>query len=239
MASPMRTSRVHDDPFAPLWVDGLPILYEDEEEGEMGEANLHVLWTQTLHYGLMAHLAYRPELRVYSNMNLYYRDAPLHPKTRSRPYVSPDVMVVEPFTPLPDDLVSYTIGREGPAPLLASEVLSERSAQQRDLKEKLPLYARLGVKEYVQADPVGRFLPQRLVIHRLQTDGSWLTARDPDGGITSDLQFRVILESNNQLRLQNTVTGRLYVRPEEADLRVREMEAELANLKKSRRRKGR
>jgi len=205
----------------------------------MGEANLHVLWTQTLHYGLMAHLAYRPELRVYSNMNLYYRDAPLHPKTRSRPYVSPDVMVVEPFTPLPDDLVSYTIGREGPAPLLASEVLSERSTQQRDLKEKLPLYARLGVKEYVQADPVGRFLPQRLVIHRLQTDGSWLTARDPDGGITSDLQFRVILESNNQLRLQNTVTGRLYVRPEEADLRVREMEAELANLKKSRRRKGR
>ncbi|HYV35687.1 MAG TPA: hypothetical protein VE988_08280, partial [Gemmataceae bacterium] len=88
----------------------LPILYEDEEEEEMGEANLHVIWTQYLHWGVKAHLAPRPEFRVYTNMNLYYRNVPLHPVTKSRPYVSPDVMVVLPFAVLPEALVSYTIG---------------------------------------------------------------------------------------------------------------------------------
>src|SRR5437879_5120517 len=98
-----------------LDLERLPILYEDDEEGELGESNPHVLSNEVLHICLMAHFAPRPELQAFANMNLYYRD-PERPDIVPVPYVSPDVMVVEPFARLPESLISYEIGREGPAP---------------------------------------------------------------------------------------------------------------------------
>ncbi|HYV36593.1 MAG TPA: Uma2 family endonuclease, partial [Gemmataceae bacterium] len=119
----------------------------------------------------------------------------------------------------------------GPAPLWVSEVLSERSAQQRDLKEKLDIYAALGVAEYVLADPTGVYLPERLLLKRLMPDGSWKDEKDADGGITSSLQFRVILEAAGALRVVDCVTGWHYVHPDEADHRIRELNAELQRLR--------
>src|SRR5262245_51772415 len=81
---------------------GIPILYEDEGQEEMGEANLHVLSDEILHVCLGAHIQeQRPDCQVFSNMNLYYVEGPSHPTTGSPPYVSPDTMVVKPYQPLP------------------------------------------------------------------------------------------------------------------------------------------
>src|SRR4051794_35450788 len=96
----------------PLWIDSIPILYEDEEEGEMGESNPHVLADEILHVCLKIHLFhYHPECQVFSNMNLYYREGPPHPITGSLPYVSPDSMVVKPYQVLDERVKSYTIGK--------------------------------------------------------------------------------------------------------------------------------
>jgi Uma2 family endonuclease len=211
----------------------LPILFEDEEEGDLGEANLHALWTEILHVCLKAHLASRPELQVYLNMNLYYRDTPLHPVTRSRPYVSPDVMVVQPFAPLPESVVSYTIGVDGPAPLLVAEVLSDRSAQQRDLGEKLQIYAGLGVAEYFLADPTGAYIATRLLRKKWSADRIWQDETDPDGGVTSQLGCRFLVDGDGKLTVCDATTGRQYVRPHEAQKRVEELEAELAKLREA------
>jgi Uma2 family endonuclease len=217
----------------PLPPGDLPILYEDEEEEELGEANLHQQWAQILQVCLKAHLASRPELQVYLNMNLYYRDAPLHPVTRSRPYVSPDVMVVRPKSALPETLTSYTIGIDGPAPLAAVEVLSARSAQQRDLGEKLQVYAGLGVEEYFLADPTGDYLAGRLLLKKLQPGGTWKDEGDAHQGVASKLGFRLLLDNQGKLGVFDAASGRRYIRPDEAQARVDELEAELARLRQA------
>src|SRR3989442_3199723 len=130
-------------------LDDIPILYEDEEEGDMGETNTHVDSGDIVHICVEAHLNPRPEYRVFANMNCYYRNGPRNPKTGSLPYVSPDVMVVEPSRDLGTEVTSYEIGRDGPAPIFVTEVLSDRSAEQRDLGDKLTIYAKLGVAEYL------------------------------------------------------------------------------------------
>ncbi|HEV3259233.1 MAG TPA: Uma2 family endonuclease [Gemmataceae bacterium] len=226
MATPITSIPELDVLPAPVMMDGLPILYEDEEEEEndLGESNPHVVTNEILHVCLKGHLGGRPEYRVFSNMNLYYIAVELE-RGRGLPYVSPDIMVVKPARVLPEDVVSYQIGREGPAPVLTAEILSERSAQQRDLREKAAVYARLGVAEYILVDVSGKFLPQRLLLKRLQADGTWKDEQDPDGGVTSRLGFRLIIDTDGGLRMLDVATGKPYIRPDEAEPRVRELEA--------------
>jgi Uma2 family endonuclease len=230
------SAQVLFDPYGPLPTtkDGMPIFYEDEEEGDMGESNPHTDAGGILHICLKAHLAPRPSYRVFLNMNCYYLDGPPHPITGSLPYVSPDIMVVRPARDLGEQVSSYTIGRDGPAPLFAAEVLSARSAQQRDLREKLTIYGRLRIAEYLLANPSGRFLPQRLLLKRLRRNLSWKDEQDADGGVTSRLGFRVILDGDDRLRVLNAATGERYARPDEAQAmadEVRALKADLARLR--------
>lgn len=107
----------------PPILDDIPILYEDEDEGDMGESNEHVDADEIVQVCIGAFLRRRVKgCRVFSNMNLYYREGPPHERTGSPPYVSPG-----------ERAPSYTIGRDGPAPVTVAEILSKRSAQQHDL----------------------------------------------------------------------------------------------------------
>lgn len=209
----------------------IPILHEDDLEWDMGEANLHALAEHILRYGIAAHLGDQPRYRVFSNMNLHYQ--PRFPRV----YVSPDVMVVTPLVAQPDELRSYHIDSDGPPPVFVAEVLSEETAKERDLDEKLYIYAMTGIEEYLLVDVDGRFLPQRLVLKRLQPDRTWQDEQDASGGATSRLGFRVIFDSDGRLRIADKTTGRKYARPDEAEARIRALEEELARLKKTRRKR--
>lgn len=209
----------------------IPILYEDDPEWDMGEANLHALAEHVLRYGIAAHLGDQPRYCVFSNLNLHYQ--PRFPRV----YVSPDVMVVTPQVAQPEELHSYHLDSDGPAPVFVAEVLSEETAEERDLDEKLYIYAMTGIEEYLLVDVVGRFLPQRLVLKRLQPDRTWQDEQDADGGVTSRLGFRVILDSDGRLRVLDKTTGRKYARPDEAETRIRALEEELARLKRPRRKR--
>jgi len=226
-------------------------MFEDEGQEEMGENTLHTMTDLILYTGVAAHLASRPEFskyRVFSNLNLMY-----HPIKR-RAYVSPDLMVVVPARKLRDNLRSYRVGATGPAPRLTAEILSERSYQQQDFWNKPKIYADLGVREYMLIDMSGEFLPEFFLMKRL-VRGAWKDERDADGGITSRFGFRLIVDGDGQLRVVDAGTGRRYVRPDEAEAeaaarqaeaaarqaeaaarmtaeqRVRELEAELAQLR--------
>jgi Uma2 family endonuclease len=230
MASPVtRIANKHVDLLPiPGNLEDIPILYEDEDEGDMGESNPHVVTDGILHICIQAHLAGRPKYRVFSNMNLYYRDGPRHPRTGSLPYVSPDIMVVVPYRPLGERITSYTIGTDGPAPRSVTETLSERSAQQRDLKEKTVAYSKLGVGEYILVDPTGAFLPERLLLKRLQRNGEYKDEQDADGGVTSDLGFRLIFDEDGLIRVLDAATGKPYIRPAEAEKKIQDLEARSA-----------
>lgn len=226
--------------------DGLPNLYEDEGQEEMGETSDHTDSTDILLYALKAHFATKVDFDVRANLNLYYRRLPRWN------YVSPDVMVTRPPKPLPRDLRSYRIGEQGPAPVFVAEVLSRRSFQQRDLTAKPVLYSGLKVAEYLLIDVSGQFLPQRLQLRRPNDVGNRYDTQDADGGITSALGFRVVLDADGQIRVIDAATGHRYLRPSEAeearreavdarrvaeearreaDARIRELEAELARLR--------
>jgi Uma2 family endonuclease len=203
----------------PVIANDMPILYEDEGQDEMGESSPHTAADQILSLGVAEHLRGRPEYRVFSNLNVYY-----HP-TDPRAYVSPDVMVVVPSRPLPEDIASYRVGVDGPAPVLVIEILSRRSFQQQDLTNKPDIYAELGVAEYILVDGTGHFLPERLLLKRLGEDKTWDDLQDPDGGVTSRLGFRILIEGDNRPRVVDAGTGRRYLRPEEAHAAVQAAEA--------------
>ncbi|HXG11736.1 MAG TPA: Uma2 family endonuclease [Gemmataceae bacterium] len=231
------------------WFD-LPILYEDEGQEDMGDSDIHTRTADILFYGLQFHLGGQGPERVFTDLNLHYQ--PRRPKA----YVSPDVMIVTPTRALPNDVSSYRVGTDGPAPSLVIEVLSERTHQQKDLTQKPRIYSRLGCREYILVDVTGKFLPERLLLKRRRPDGSWVDEQDADGGITSSFGFRVVIDPDGQVRVLNAQTGTPYARPEEAQTaveklakaeraarkaeeRIRALEEELARLRqKKRKRKG-
>jgi Uma2 family endonuclease len=233
-SDPLGDTIPNDWPVAP---DGLPTLFEDEGQEDMRETRQHNDSTDILFYGAQAHLADRPEFDVFCNLNLYYRPEP------DESYVSPDVMVTRPPQPLPRDLRWYRLGEHGPAPVLSAEVLSRRSFQQQDLSNKIVLYHRLGVAEYLLIDATGELLPERLLLKR-RTKRGWQDTRDVGDGVTSDLGFRVVIEADDRLRVFHAATGRPYPRPDEAlteaearrraEDRIRELEAQIARLKAAR-----
>jgi hypothetical protein len=108
--------------------------------------------------------------------------------------------------------------------------LSQRTFRQRDLDEKTKVYAFMGVAEYILVDVTGAFLHEKLLLKRLQPDGTYIDERDSDGGVTSKLGFRLVIEQDGQLRVVNAATGKLYLRPLEAAAKIREAEAKTRNL---------
>jgi Uma2 family endonuclease len=224
MTDPLRpVTGINPNPVAardlPVIADDMPVLYEDEGQEELGESTAHTAADQILSLGVEAHMRGRPEYQVFSNLDLYYH------RTDRRAYVSPDLMVVVPSRPLGDDIDSYRLGEDGPAPVLVIEILSRRSFQQQDLTNKPIIYAQLGVAEYMLVDGTGEFLPQRLLMKRLQDDGTWVDEQDVDGGVSSRLGFRVVLDVDNRLRVIETRTGKPYLRPDEAQAAFEEAQA--------------
>jgi Uma2 family endonuclease len=211
--------RMENDPVLQrLQPKGLPILFGDENT-EMGESILHTLTCGILFYGLQLHFGNRKNLHVFANLNLYYSDGdpPL--------YVSPDLMLVQSARRFPLEMSSYRIGKDGPAPCLAAEVLSFRTYHEGDLSSKPILYADLGVEEYILADVTGKMLPQKLLLLRRQVDGTWLDEQDADGGLTSRWGFRLVLDADKQLRVVDAATGAAYSRPNEGAAQLQDMTA--------------
>ena len=217
----------------PIIAVDLPVIYEDEGQEEVGESEIHSITLAILYMGLKAHLGGRAEYRVFSDLDMYYH------RVDHWAYLSPDVMVASPARVLAAPLRSYRIGEDGPAPVLVIEVLSRRSFQQQDLSNKPIIYADLGVAEYILVDPTGEFLPQKLLMKHLEPDRTWINEQDNDGGVTSNLGFRVVVEGDGNVRLIDRKTRKRYVRPAEAQAeldaqaeRIRALEAELSRLRR-------
>ncbi|MFQ5857983.1 MAG: Uma2 family endonuclease [Anaerolineae bacterium] len=227
--------------FPPVIAIDLPVLYEDEGQEEMGEHTVHTLTDRIIYLGLEAHLAGQPNHHLFSNLNLHYH--PIDPDA----YVSPDEMVVVADLPPNPSMGSYRVKETGPAPVLVVEVLSKRTYQQQDISPtgKPVIYADLGVAEYILVDVTGEFLPQRLLLKRLNAEErdeagrpTWRDEQDPDEGVTSQLGFRLVIEADGQVRVVDAASGRRYLRPSEVETtrqaladEVERLRAELAQLR--------
>src|SRR5262249_51201832 len=144
--------------------------------------------------------------RVFGNLNLYFSKE--HPNL----FLTPDVMAVETTRALPLQLASYRIGEHGPPPVFVAEVLSPRTYKEGGLTGTHIQYKEIGVEESLVADVTGEMLEQRLLLLRRQRDGNWHDEQDADGGVTSRLGFRVVIEEDGQLQVVNAKTGKRYAR---------------------------
>jgi Uma2 family endonuclease len=213
----------------------LPVMCEDEGQEDMGESTPHTETDHILSICLRAHFRAQPKMSVFSNLNVHY-----HPVKR-RAYVSPDVMVVHTEKASPDRMSSYRIGPNRPAPILVIEILRKRSAEQHDLTKKPVLYSNMGVAEYILIDCTGEQLPDRPLLKRLQNDGSWKEENDSDGGVTSQLGFRIVIEDDDLPRMVEAANDKRYARPDEAqrtadetamvEERIRSLEEELTRFR--------
>lgn len=203
----------------PISPEDIPIIYEDEEENDMGQSFLHMVTIHILFACLEAHLRARwPKLRVFADMNCYYLEGPPHERTGSKPYISADIMIVEPYRPLPRSQVSYTIDKDGPVPRVVIEVLSPGTADRRDLEEKVTIYRKLQVREYILVDLSEKLLADMSLLKRLQPNGTWMDEYpDNQDGVTSELGFRLIIDEESNLAVVDVETGKRYLRPDEAE----------------------
>ena len=138
--------------------------------------------------------------------------------------VAPDVFVV--FGVEKRERLNYKLWEEGRAPSFVLEVASP-STWREDLGRKRSVYARLGVREYWQYDPLGAHLPARLQGERLTRSGyvRQPTATAPDGMLTlrsETLGLELRAAPGREMRFRDPVTGSdLRSHGEEAEDRAR------------------
>ena len=67
-----------------------------------------------------------------------------------------------------------------------------------------------------------------MLLKRLQRNGEYKDEQDADGGVTSDLGFRLIFDEDGLIRVLDAATGKPYIRPAEAEKKIQDLEARSA-----------
>jgi Uma2 family endonuclease len=152
----------------PPWLATVLLVGDDTEESVMG-SDLHQKAIFEAHALLLLHAedrvaAGRSPWYVSSQVTVIF-DLPM----RQKPWrPKPDIFVVDGLPAA--DRVSYDTRKEGPVPQFILEVASE-STWREDVGDKRVSYELAGVEEYVVFDPVGDFLPERILAWRAGANG--------------------------------------------------------------------
>ena len=194
-----------------------PIHYPSSDGQPMAENDAQ---RSAIMYGIGAltrHFKGRPDVYVSGDLLIYYREG--DPRTS----IAPDVFVVFGVEDRPRQ--NYKLWEEGPAPAFVLEVASP-STWRDDLGRKRSVYARLGVREYWQFDPLGAHLPERLQGERLAGTGyvRQLAVTEPDGALTlrsETLGLELRAAPGQEMRFRDPATGdELRSHDEEAEGRL-------------------
>ncbi len=181
---------------------------------------------------LRHHFRGREDVLVANNLLVYYV------KGDAGTRVVPDVMVA--LGVRGGHRMSYLVWEEGKAPDFVLEVASPGTVKV-DLKDKPPLYARLGVREYFRYDPMGNLLPERLYGGRLEGAGfkPLPAQRLPDAEISIrsavlglELRYDGIAQ---RLRMWDPVAGEYLRTPEESEAARAESDRQRAEEARARR----
>ena len=203
----------------------VPIHYPSSDGKPMAENDAQ---RSAIMYGigaLMRHFRDRRDVYVSGDLLLYYEEG------NPRVSIAPDVFVV--FGVAKRQRLNYKLWEEGRAPSFVLEVASP-STWRDDLGRKRSVYARLGVREYWQYDPLGAHLPARLQGERLTPTGyvrqPVATALDGTLALRSEtLGLELRAAPGREMRFRDPATGHdLRSHDEEAEGRVTEAAARLA-----------
>ena len=202
-----------------------PVHYPSSDGKPMAENDAQ---RNAIMYGISAltrHFRDRRDVYVSGDLLIYYEEG------NPRVSIAPDVFVV--FGVEKRERLNYKLWEEGRAPAFVLEVASP-STWREDLGRKRSIYARLGVREYWQYDPLGAHLPARLQGERLTRSGY---VRQPaatalDGALTllsATLGLELRATPGREMRFRDPATGDdLRSHDEEAEGRLAEAAARQA-----------
>ena len=202
----------------------VPIHYPSSDGKPMAENDAQ---RDAIMYGIAAltrHFKDRRDVYVSGDLLVYYEEG------NPRVSIAPDVFVV--FGVEKRRRLNYKLWEERQAPAFVLEVASP-STWREDIGPKRLVYARLGVREYWQYDPLGGHLPARLQGERLTPSGyvRQPAATAPDGTLTlrsETLGLELRAAPGREMRFRDPVTGvDLRTHDEEAEGRLQEAEGRL------------
>ena len=155
----------------------VPIHYPSSDGKPMAENDAQ---RDAIMYGISAltrHFRDRRDVYVSGDLLIHYEEG------NPRVSIAPDIFVV--FGVEKRRRLNYKLWEEGQAPAFVLEVASP-STWREDIGPKRSVYARLGVREYWQYDPLGVHLRARLQGERLTPSGyvRQPAATAPDGTLT-------------------------------------------------------
>ncbi|HEX3125937.1 MAG TPA: Uma2 family endonuclease [Thermoanaerobaculia bacterium] len=148
---------------------------------------------------------------------------------------SPDVSVIRGVRNRKAHRDSFDVVAEGVRPCLIIEVVSPLSSRIRntDLRDKVALYRRAGIPEYLIVDSHLRDRRFRLLGYRLGPSGYQPIQPDEQGRLLSEttgLWFQISPDGERVLMFEHP-SGRLLPTPEETNKLLRAAEEELARLR--------
>ena len=210
-------------PFVPT--DGT-IYYPEEDGLPVAASDYHLrllIWTLQ---ALEAHFAPKSDVYISGDILMYYREGD------PRKSISPDILVC--FGINPKLRNTYKTWEEGKVPDFVMEFSSD-STYEKDLNEKMDVYASLEIQDYFLYDTVGLYLPTPLMGFTL-VDGNYVEIPpDDDGGIRSsalDLDFRL---RDGEIAIYDHIAGEWVQtraeRTELAEARAEKAESENALLR--------
>ena len=200
--------------------------YPETDGKPMAASDYHrrlLIWTLQ---ALEAHFAQNPEVYISGDIMMYYREGD------PRKSISPDVLVC--FGINPKLRLTYKIWEEGKAPDFVME-FSSKSTYDKDLGEKMDVYASLGIQDYFLYDAEGLYLPSPLMGFTL-VDGVYVAIPPGErGGFRAsvlDLDFHL---RDGEIAIYDPVAGKWVQtraeRTETAEARAENAEAEAAQLR--------
>jgi Uma2 family endonuclease len=182
------------------------IEYPTSDGQPMAETTLHRKVMNDLIEGLENRYVDVPDVWVGGNLFLCYE--------RGNPAAcrAPDVVLAKGVAKY--DRLNYRLWEEKVPPSLIVEVTS-RKTRNEDLRDKKPLYERLGVEEYVLFDPYGDYLRPRLQGYRLERGRYQSIPLEEDGSLLSGTTGVTFRPEGERLRMVDTATGERLLWPEE------------------------
>ena len=159
----------------------------------------------------------RDDVYVSGDMMVYYEEG------NPRAFVAPDVFVTFGIPKLPERRV-YLTWLEGP-PTVAFEVTAQ-SSRRTDRREKVDLYARIGIREYFIVDPPEEFRNAEVLGYRL-VDGRYQRIEpDEDGLLLSETLGLRLKLGTEVLNLFDVRTGERLLSPMERATQAAEQAAQ-------------
>ncbi|HEY4564789.1 MAG TPA: Uma2 family endonuclease [Thermoanaerobaculia bacterium] len=182
---------------------------------------------------LKRHFDSREDIKVTGDLKMIWGI----PKLREP---SPDVAVIPKVRDKHKERESFNVQQEGTRPCLIIEVVSSKDAETRrnDYENKVQIYERAGIPEYLICDPPTRFTRDRLLLtgYRLGRDGKYRRIEPDERGFlhseTTDLLFG-IAENRRTLLVIDAMTGERLLADEEATQEAKEQARREAGARKA------